>query len=46
MRQFILKLETKKDYSKAERLQSRLYEKFDNVQVITYGIDKIKIIAW
>lgn len=44
-KEYILSIATAKEIVKAEKLQQKLYSQYNSVQVLPYGIDKIKIIA-
>ena len=42
----ILPISTEKEILNTEKVQQRLYAQFNSVYITTYGLDKIKIIAF
>ena len=44
-KEYILDYKTEKDIEKAEKLQAKLYEKYNSVLICMCGIDKIKIMV-
>ena len=42
---YTMPLETEKQIIEAEKLQTRLYKKYNSVRVVTAGLNRIRIIA-